>query len=68
MTRPKLHEQKEGDVYDKMGDAILFETEENAQSILDDKFPGHTVTLADGDNHYAVVTNQKDEIVLRMSW
>lgn len=63
--------EKENDKYDKMADAILFETQETAQKILDDQFPGHTVMVtheADSNAGYAEIKNNKNEIVVRMSW
>ncbi len=51
-----------------MADAILFETEESAQAILDKHFPGYTVTVAVGNNHCAIIQNKQQENVVRMSW
>lgn len=64
--RPTVIEEKDK-TYDTMAEAVLFETQENAQAILDERFPGHTITVSAGDNQYAEIKNQFDEIVVRMS-
>lgn len=65
--RPTVIEKKSRR-YDKMAEAVLFETQKSAQAILDDQYPGHRITVSVGDNCYAEIYDKNGKVVVRMSW
>ena len=52
-------------IYHEILEALLFETQESAQKILDENLIGHTITV--NDDGSAIVTDQKGQRVITIT-